>query len=85
MSFSEQGNGQRPSLSLDGKVALVTGGSRGIGAATVRLLRQTGARVIFSYQKAADRAGPWSRSAAAKIIAGRFNRTSQRLKTVRHW
>jgi 3-oxoacyl-[acyl-carrier protein] reductase len=43
-------------LSLTGKVALVTGGSRGIGAATVRLLRQTGARVVFSYRSTADRA-----------------------------
>ena len=40
------------SLSLEGKVALVTGGSRGIGAATVRLLRQSGARVVFSYLSA---------------------------------
>ena len=39
-------------LSLDGKVVLVTGGSRGIGAATVRLLRQAGARVVFSYRSA---------------------------------
>jgi 3-oxoacyl-[acyl-carrier protein] reductase len=39
-------------LSLEGKVALVTGGSRGIGAATVRLLRQAGARVVFSYRAA---------------------------------
>ena len=43
-------------LSLEGRVALVTGGSRGIGAATVRLLRQAGARVVFSYRSAADRA-----------------------------
>lgn len=43
-------------LSLDGKVALVTGGSRGIGAATVELLRQAGARVVFSYKTASDRA-----------------------------
>ncbi|HMF90281.1 MAG TPA: glucose 1-dehydrogenase [Candidatus Angelobacter sp.] len=39
-------------LSLDGRVAVVTGGSRGIGAAIVRLFSQAGARVLFNYQKA---------------------------------
>jgi 3-oxoacyl-[acyl-carrier protein] reductase len=39
-------------LSLTGRVALVTGGSRGIGAATVRLFRQAGAKIAFSYQSA---------------------------------
>lgn len=43
-------------LSLAGKVALVTGGSRGIGAATVRLLRRAGARVVFSYRSAEEQA-----------------------------
>jgi 3-oxoacyl-[acyl-carrier protein] reductase len=40
------------SLSLSNKVALITGGSRGIGAATVRLFAAADARVVFSYQKA---------------------------------
>src|SRR5271168_4126240 len=40
-------------LSLAGRTALITGGSRGIGAATVRMFRQAGARVAFSYQSAA--------------------------------
>jgi 3-oxoacyl-[acyl-carrier protein] reductase len=39
-------------LSLANKVALVSGGSRGIGAATVRLFRQAGARVAFNYRTA---------------------------------
>lgn len=57
MSFAGQGNS--PSglkLSLEGKTVLVTGGSRGIGAATVRLMRQAGARVVFSYRSAETQA-----------------------------
>jgi 3-oxoacyl-[acyl-carrier protein] reductase len=43
-------------LSLAGRTALITGGSRGIGAATVRLFRQAGARVAFSYRSAQSQA-----------------------------
>ncbi len=39
-------------LSLSGKVALISGGSRGIGAATVRMFVVAGARVVFNYRKA---------------------------------
>jgi 3-oxoacyl-[acyl-carrier protein] reductase len=43
-------------LSLEGRVAVVTGGSRGIGAAIVRLFVQAGARVVFNYNRAAREA-----------------------------
>jgi 3-oxoacyl-[acyl-carrier protein] reductase len=39
-------------IDLTGRVALVTGGSRGIGAATVRAFVGAGARVMFNYQAA---------------------------------
>jgi 3-oxoacyl-[acyl-carrier protein] reductase len=49
-----------PLISLEGKVALVTGGSRGIGAACVRLLSAAGARVALAYR---------SRDAEAEQVA----------------
>lgn len=49
------------SLSLERKIALITGGSRGIGAACVRMFVLAGARVVFNYQK--------SKSAADQLVA----------------
>jgi NAD(P)-dependent dehydrogenase (short-subunit alcohol dehydrogenase family) len=43
-------------MQLAGKVAFVTGGSRGIGAAIVAAMAKAGAAVAFSYRDRADAA-----------------------------
>ena len=45
-----------PPGSLDGKVALVTGSSRGIGADTVRYFAEAGADVVINFRNKAPRA-----------------------------
>ena len=66
-------------LSLGGKVALVTGGSRGIGAATVRLLCEAGARVVFSYRAAAQQAMVLAEACGGKEIC---RPVQQELRTI---
>lgn len=49
------------SLSLHNQVVVITGGSRGIGAACVRMFVEAGAKVVFNYQKA--------RASAEKLVS----------------
>src|SRR5437899_1950747 len=52
-------------MNLEGKVALVTGASRGIGRAIAAELAGQGARVVINYAKDADGA----QAAVAEIVA----------------
>ncbi len=50
------GGGKRPTQLLQGHVALITGASRGIGAATARLFARHGAAVAVNYHASPERA-----------------------------
>ena len=63
--------------SLTGKVALVTGGSRGIGAASARALATEGANVAISYVASADKADAVVRELRAKGVQARAFRADQ--------
>ncbi len=61
-------------IRLDGRVAVITGGSRGIGAAAVRMFAEAGAQVVFSYHRnraAAGKVANEARSFGGKVFSVR--------------
>src|SRR3954447_18911443 len=63
--------------SLAGRVALVTGGSRGIGAASARALADQGANVAISYVASPDKAEAVVRELKAKGVEARAYKADQ--------
>ena len=61
-------------IDLSGKRALVSGGSRGIGAAIAQTLAEAGADVAFTYQASAER---------AEAVAGAIAKTGRRAVAIR--
>jgi 3-oxoacyl-[acyl-carrier protein] reductase len=62
-------------IKLENQVALITGGSRGIGAATVRLFADADAKVVFSYAQAARQAQELAKvcGGSDRVLAVRSN------------
>lgn len=59
---------------LEGRTALVTGASRGLGRATALQLAAEGARVALNYRSGEQQAGQVAEEILAKIPMGRFGK-----------
>ena len=78
----------RPGISLDGRVALITGSSRGIGAVIARRMAEAGARIALNYNASLDAAVEVRESIAAgggdaMLIAGDVSDEAQAQQAVK--
>jgi 3-oxoacyl-[acyl-carrier protein] reductase len=64
---------------LAGKVALVTGGSRGIGAAIARTFAAAGAKVAINYRRSRDEAAETAKSFGGVALKGDVGRLADKL------
>lgn len=76
-------------ISLAGKAALITGGSRGIGAAAVKLFAQAGADVVFNFHRSRDAAAQVEQEARkhgtrVEAIKADLGRVADNKKLVQH-
>ncbi len=76
-------------ISLAGKAALITGGSRGIGAAAVKMFARAGADVVFNYRRnrvAAEQVEQEARKHSTRVesLKADLGRMADARKLVRH-
>jgi 3-oxoacyl-[acyl-carrier protein] reductase len=60
---------QRPALNLDQQLVIVTGASRGLGAAIARAFLREGAKVVVNYLNSAERAQALAAGAPGQALA----------------
>ena len=72
--MSDLRNGNLGPFGLQGKVAVITGGSSGIGAASARRLAEQGATIAIGYNSGRDRA----EALAAELPAAATCRSTSR-------
>lgn len=60
---------QRPSLNLDQQLVIVTGASRGLGAAIAQAFLREGAKVVVNYLNSAERARARAATAPGRALA----------------
>ena len=69
---------------LTGKIALVTGAGRGIGAEIARTFAREGAAVIINYNGSKERAEKWQQRSSQQVEKQKFiSAMSQMMQPVR--